>query len=62
MESTNKALCFIFLLLKYFVGIGYPRKFFTQFFYNEINSNENFPDYGIPTIMKDGQNDIKTVY
>ena len=47
MESTNEALCFIFSSLKYFCGYSLSTKiFYLKFFYNEINSNENFPDYG----------------
>ena len=48
MESTNEASCFIFSLLKYFCEYRLSTKiFYLKFFYNEINSNENFPDYGI---------------
>ena len=47
MESINEALYFIFSLLKYFRGYRLSTKiFYLKFFYNEINSNENFPDYG----------------
>ena len=47
MESTNEASCFIFSSLKYFRGYRLSMKiFYSKFFYNEINSNENFPDYG----------------
>ena len=46
LQSTNKASCFIFSLLKYFCGYRLSTKiFYSKFFYNEINSNENFPDY-----------------
>ena len=47
MESTNEASCFIFSSLKYFRGYRLSTKiFYSKFFYNEIDSNENFPDYG----------------
>ena len=48
MESTNEASCFIFSSLKYFRGYRLSTKiFYSKFFYNEINSNENFSDYGM---------------
>ena len=41
-----EALCFIFSLLKSFHGNRLStKKFLLKIFCNEINSNENFPDY-----------------
>ena len=48
MESTNKAFCFMFLLLKYFCGYyrQSTKNFHSNFCYYEVNSNGKFPDYG----------------
>ena len=52
MESTNEASGFIFSSLKYFRGYRLSTKiFYSNFFYNKINSNENFPDYSMYVCM-----------